>query len=297
MTLVNDRSARHRGVDLHAHTTASDGSLSPRELVRLAADRDLSVLAVTDHDTTTGLDEAAMEARSIGIRLVPGVELGADLLGAEVHLLGYHFDPHYSVLLRALEKMRQERLVRLDAMLEKLQDLDMKVSRERVLAIAGMSTVGRPHLAMAMMEAGHVQSIDEALQRYLGHSKPAYVPRTQTSIIECIGLIHEAGGVAVLAHPTKVNNVEDVLPVLVEAGLDGLEVYYGEYDSLTKSWLRSLAEKYALICTGGSDFHGLSSLSHAQLASVEVPWECVENLEERARDRRAKHGSSQFHEF
>lgn len=273
-------------IDLHSHTTASDGGLTPTELVRLAAERGIGTLGITDHDTTDGLAEAQRVARELGVRIVPGVEFGLDVRGTEVHMLGYFFDPQHPRLQEKLLVLRAGRLERGRRMVERLAEHEVHIPWERVQEIAAGGSVGRPHVAKALIEGGYVETIDEAFEKYLGRGKPGYVERTQLTPEECIALIHEAGGVASLAHPTWIADLEALLPSLVEAGLDGLETYYGNYSEETIAWLASLAEKYNLAPTGGSDFHGLSSLSHAQLGSVSLPSQCFAEWERRARVKR-----------
>jgi predicted metal-dependent phosphoesterase TrpH len=273
-------------IDLHTHTTASDGALSPTELVRRAAEVGIGTLGITDHDTTEGLEEAQDEARAHGIRIVPGVEFGADYRGNEVHMLGYFFDPHNPALLTTLADLREGRFGRARRMLEKLEPLGVRAPWERVIQIAGEAAPGRPHVAQALIEAGYAGTIDEVFERYLGHGKPGYVERTQLSPQDCIALVHQAGGVASLAHPTWLSEPVHLLSQLVEAGLDGIEVYYGTYDEATVGWLVSLARKFNLVPTGGTDFHGTPGLAHADLGSRSLPPECFVELERRAEIRR-----------
>jgi predicted metal-dependent phosphoesterase TrpH len=277
MELSNDKK-----IDLHTHTTASDGGLSPTELVKRAVEVGIGILGVTDHDTVAGLAEAQRAARKLGVRIVPGVEFGLDVKGTEVHMLGYFFDMEHPALLGKLAELREGRLHRGERMVEKLIEIGVPITWERVQEIAAGGSVGRPHVGKALVEAGFAETIDDAFEKYLGNGKPAYVPRTQMTLTECIALVHEAGGVAAMAHPTWVEDVEGLLPALVEAGLDGIETYYGRYGPETVAWLAGLAEKYNLVPTGGSDFHGLDSLSHAQIGSMSLPPDCFAELERRA---------------
>jgi predicted metal-dependent phosphoesterase TrpH len=216
------------------------------------------------------------------VKIVPGVEFGIDVEGAEVHMLGYFFDVEHPALLGKLAELREGRLHRGKRMVEKLVEIGVPITWERVQEIAAGGSVGRPHVGRALVEAGFVETLDEAFEKYLGNGKPAYVPRSQMTLTECIALIHEAGGVASMAHPTWVEDVEGLLIALVETGLDGIETYYGQYGPETVEWLAGLAEKYDLVPTGGSDFHGLGSPSHAEIGSVSVPPECFAELERRA---------------
>jgi predicted metal-dependent phosphoesterase TrpH len=269
-------------IDLHTHTTASDGSLTPTQLVQRAAEVGISILAITDHDSTEALPEARPVAEKLGIRLIPGVEFGTSVSGAEVHMLGYFFDPEHPEMSQTLASLREGRLHRGQQMVEKLNALGFSdVTWERVEEIAAGGSVGRPHVAEALIERGYATSIDDAFEKYLGRGKPAYVDRTQISPEECIDLVHRAGGVASLAHPTWVTGVEGLLPGLVEAGLDGIETYYGLYTPDIIAWIESLARRYRLVPTGGTDYHGREGLLHADLGSVSLPSECFADLEER----------------
>lgn len=273
-------------IDLHSHTTASDGGLSPTDLVRKAVSVGIGTLAITDHDTVDGLPEAMQAAQERGVRVIPGVEFGIEMKGTEVHMLGYFLDTENPALLAKLSELREGRLHRGRRMVERLAALGLDISWERVDEIAAGS-VGRPHIARAMIERGHVATIDEAFEKYLARGRPAYIPRANLTMEECIALIHHADGVAVLAHPTYVNDLESVLPRLVDAGLDGIETYYGRYTQDTIARIEALARKYGLLRTGGSDYHGLGEGSHADLGSVNVPPECLVELEQRARDRKS----------
>jgi len=275
-------------IDLHTHTTASDGALSPTELVRQAAAVGIGTLGITDHDTTAGLAEAQAEAHTLGVRIVPGVEFGADYQGNEVHMLGYFFDPANPTLAGTLAELREGRSGRGKRMLEKLRPLGVSVPWERVIEIAGKAAPGRPHLAQALIEAGYAGTIDEVFDKYLGHGRPGYVERTQLSPQDCIALVHGAGGVASLAHPTWLSEPVHLLAQLVDAGLDGIETYYGAYDEATVAWLEALASKFGLVPTGGTDFHGAAGLAHADLGSRSLPPECFAELERRAQAQARK---------
>lgn len=269
-------------VDLHAHSTASDGELSPADLVQFAVERGLAVLALTDHDTVAGLDSALAAAQDVGLDLIPGVELSADVTQGEVHVLGYLMDWHDPHFTNMLEKFQEGRYGRAEKMARKLTALGAPVSFERIKEIAGDASLGRPHVAQALVEAGHVATVIEAFDRYIGRNGPAYVERFRITPEEAVTLILQAGGVPVLAHPREVTNW--VLP-LVRAGLVGLEVYYSVYDDATIQALAQLARQYDLITTGGSDFHGLNKMGHMSgLGEVSVPYQAVQRLREKAKE-------------
>lgn len=267
-------------VDLHTHSTASDGELDPAGLVRLAVERGLAVIALTDHDTVAGIDAAIDAARGTGLEVIPGVELSADVPQAEVHVLGYFVDWRDAYFESMLGKFRDGRYGRAEKMTRKLAALGAPISFERVKEIAGDASIGRPHVAQALLEAGHVTTIAEAFDRYIGRNGPAYVERYRLTPEDAVGLILQAGGAPVLAHPREVTNYVEPM---VRAGMVGLEVYYGMYDDQTIQGLAHLARQYGLVMTGGSDFHGLNKMAHlSSLGQVYVPPEVVNKLRKKA---------------
>jgi 3',5'-nucleoside bisphosphate phosphatase len=268
-------------LDLHAHTTASDGALAPTALVRLAAEVGLTTLAITDHDTVAGLPEARAAAPPT-LEVIPGVEFGCDLPHGEVHLLGYLFDPGHPALAARLAWLREGRAERGREMVARLNALGVPVTWDRVQASAGAGAVGRPHVAQALIEGGWVADTNEAFTRYLAWGGPAYVPRRRLTPADVIALVREAGGVTSVAHPAHIPDLEAFLPPLVEAGLVGLETYYGEYDAPTVEWLAGLAARLALVPTGGSDYHARDIKDHATLgAGPPVPPDTVARLRAR----------------
>lgn len=277
---VSGNDDARRRVDLHTHSTASDGELSPAELVSLSLARGLSTIALTDHDTVAGLDAAIAAARGTPLQVIPGVELSADVPQNEVHVLGYWIDWHAPAFESMLDKFREGRYGRAEKMVRKLTALGAPISFDRVKEIAGDASIGRPHVAQALLEAGHVSTVTEAFDKYIGRNGPAYVERYRLTPEDAVALILSAGGVPVLAHPREVT--EYVLP-MVRAGLLGLEVYYGMYDDATIQSLAHLARQYGLIATGGSDFHGLEKMGHMNgLGQVHVPADVVDKLSSKA---------------
>ncbi len=263
-------------VDLHLHSTASDGQYTPTELVRLALKKGLKVIALTDHDSTDGVQEALDAARGTGLMVIPGVEISTDVPGEhELHILGYHINYRYSPLQEELSKLRQSRLSRARLIVRKLARVGCPLRWEKVLALAGDGSVGRPHIAQAMVEAGYVDSVESAFRLYLGRGATAYVPRPKLAPQDAVRLVLDAGGVPVLAHPA---NVLEHLPSLVRAGLMGLEVYYNGYEEAEREFLLGLANKYNLIATGGSDFHGPEVMMANEIGGTHVPWQVVEDL-------------------
>jgi predicted metal-dependent phosphoesterase TrpH len=269
-------------LDLHSHTTASDGRLAPAALVQLAHEVGLTTLAITDHDTTDGLPEARAAAASLGLELVNGIEFGCDLPGGEVHILAYLFDAAHPALVARLAWLREGRVERGREMVAKLNALGVPVAWERVRAIAGSGSVGRPHVAQAVVEAGAAADTNDAFARYLGWGGPAYIPRRRLTPQDVIALIAEAGGVVSVAHPAHIPDLETFLGPLVDAGLAGLETYYGEYDAPTVAWLAGIAARYGLVPTGGSDYHARDIKDHAMLGTgPTVPADTVARLRAR----------------
>lgn len=269
-------------VDLHLHSTASDGQYSPSELVAMALERNLLAVAITDHDTTAGIDEALEAARGTRLEVIPGVEISCDVPHEEVHLLGYYLDHHHPALQEKLRAMRDARLQRAKGMLAKLTTLGFPLPWEVVAELAGGDSVGRPHIAGAMVKMGYVASTDEAFVLYIDRNGPAYVERYKISPLDAVSLIKEARGLPVLAHPRRVTHF---LPDLVERGLVGLEVYYNGYSPEDIQGLADLARKFDLIPTGGSDFHGAGLVYTVEMGSVKVPVESVECLRALAKKR------------
>jgi predicted metal-dependent phosphoesterase TrpH len=247
-------------IDLHAHTTASDGSLTPTELVVLAAHEGLSALAVTDHDTIDGLAEAAAAARQMNIELVPGIELAIAAPTGRFHMLGYLLDPKSVTLNERLRLLKENRARRNERMIEKMQSLGLDITPADVEAEAGGGQIGRPHMALALVKKGIVRDVPEAFARYLADGAAAHLPKDKITLEEGIDLLHQAGGLAVLAHPLSLKLDEPKLAVelkrLRECGLDGVECYYPSHTPEFTDHLLHMAQKAGLLATGGSDFHG-----------------------------------------
>ncbi len=273
-------------IDLHTHTTASDGFLSPTALVQAVRAAGIEVLGVTDHDTVEGLAEVEAQAAAAGLKLVPGIELSTYWRRVELHILGYFLDPSDRALSAFLGRTRGARLERLHAMISRLFRLGLSVSAEEVLAEARDGTVGRPHLARVLVRHGFVASTDEAFDRYLATDRPAYVPRPDVSIGDAIGVIHGAGGIASLAHP-GLHDRDDALPDLLAAGLDAIEAYHPNHTPPKTARYRRLAAARGLLVTGGSDFHGAPGGEHAWVPGVPaLPESDFRRLEAAAEARR-----------
>ncbi len=254
-------------IDLHLHTTASDGLLPPGALVQAVRAADLQVFSVTDHDTVDALEEVEADARRFGLRLIAGIELSAMWRKVEFHLLGYFVDSGDAALLGFLRARREARRTRLQVMLNRLRGLGIVVGAEEVFARAQDGNVGRPHLARLLVHRGFVGNTDEAFDRYLAEGKPAYVPRPEVTVADAIRVIHEAGGLASLAHP-GLHNRDEAIPELVAAGLDAIEAYHVNHPPGLAKHYRRLAAERGLLVTGGSDFHGAAAKDHGPAPGV-----------------------------
>jgi predicted metal-dependent phosphoesterase TrpH len=264
--------------DLHIHSTASDGRLTPAEVVREAAKKGLKFIALTDHDTTDGIAEAKETAKSYpNLKLIPGVEISTDIPQGEAHVLGYFFDYTSRELAERLEHFRNSRLGRARKMVVKLNKLGVHLDWRRIEQIAGSSVMGRPHIAQAMLEKGYIDSFKQAFTDYIGREGPAYVEREKLTPAEAVVLIIKARGLAVLAHPFTVGEPEAMITQLKAAGLAGIETYYNGYSDEEIGRLLTIAEKYQLITTGGSDFHGIDPTETA-IGGADLPLESVEQL-------------------
>jgi 3',5'-nucleoside bisphosphate phosphatase len=273
-------------IDLHLHTLASDGRLTPEELVRLAHERGVGRMAVTDHDTTDAVPVATAEGRRLGVEVIPGVELGTDSESGDLHMLGLFLDYEDATFQATMARFREGRITRARETVAILNRLGCdRISYERVREIAGEASIGRPHVAAALLEAGYVSTMPEAFDRYLGDDGPANVPREKFSPPEAIELIHSVGGLAVVAHPCEGKGQTHMIPDLAKAGLDGLECYYQGYDRERVDGLVALARAHGLVPTGGSDFHGPGFKTGRDLGGPPVPWETVERLRAAAGER------------
>ena len=271
-----------KSIDLHTHTTASDGSFAPAEVVGMAEQAGLAAVAITDHDTTDGIGEALAAGEKMRVEVVPGVELSVshERLGS-LHILGYWIQPGHPDLAGKLEDIRGGRDKRNEKILSRLADLGCPLDLSEVQAIAGGEVIGRPHLAQAMIKHDYVQSTQEAFDRYLARGKPAYMERDRMSPAEAIDRIRRAGGVAVWAHPGLIrleeSDMEKEIEKLGAAGLSGIEAHYPEHSPETTELLLKLCDKNRLAPTGGTDFHGTDK-PDVQLGSFEVPAALLEGL-------------------
>lgn len=280
-----------RWIDLHTHSTASDGSLTPLELVRYAAEKKLRAMALTDHDCVDGLDEAVAQGERLGIEVIPAVELSADHPDGTMHILGFFVDRRHEGFCGRLRRLQEARRERNPKIIQKLQALGLKITYDEVVAASGGGQIGRPHFAKVLVQKGYLSSMQEAFERYLKKGAPGYVDKFRFSPQDAIAAIHEAGGVAVLAHPFtlyKDNSgaLDPLLEALSQAGLDGMEVIYSTYSEEQARYYREKAEKYHLLPSGGSDFHGAHKpgidLGVGQ-GRLKVPYELLEPLRKKAR--------------
>lgn len=250
-------------IDLHAHTTASDGSLTPRQLVERAARQGVKALAITDHDTLDGLAEAFSAGQEFGVEIVPGLEISAEFPIGTMHILGYYIDTESQLLLENLAMLRQARNTRNPRIIKKLQELGLDITLAEVEEVAGGEVVGRPHFARVMIAKGYVQTANEAFEKYLAKGAPAYFDKARLDPQVALEVIKKAGGVSVLAHPyqLKTKSNEELTKIIADLkmmGLDGLEVIYSRHSTQQVADYQALAQHYDLLVTGGSDFHGVT---------------------------------------
>jgi predicted metal-dependent phosphoesterase TrpH len=249
-------------VDLHLHTTASDGVMSPSEIVRYAKTKRLQAIAITDHDTIEGLEEGLSEGKRIDLEVIPGIEVSAEHSPGSMHLLGFFLDIHHPFLNERLRYLQKARAERNPKIAERLNRLGIELTYEEVLKASGGGQVGRPHFAQVLLEKKYVRTFQEAFDRFLKKGAPAYVDKFRFTAKEALHFINEAKGVAVLAHPNTLNmngysELENLILRLIEEGLKGIEVYYPEHSPLEVAQYKTLAERYGLLITGGTDYHGI----------------------------------------
>jgi predicted metal-dependent phosphoesterase TrpH len=257
--MINDKKPMDR-IDLHTHSSHSDGSFAPRQLVQFAQETGLRAIALTDHDTVAGLAEALAAGADLGVEVVPGLEISAQYARGTMHILGYYVSHGDPELVGALNQLQQARRARNPRMIERLRALGLAITLAEVLDLAG-GQVGRPHIARVLVRRGYVSSINEAFNRYLTKGAPAYVEKFRFSPQQAINLIRRAGGLAVLAHPFTLaveepGELSHLVGELQELGLEGIEVFYPEHSQEMVGLYGQLAQRFGLLCTGGSDFHG-----------------------------------------
>lgn len=275
-------------IDLHVHSALSDGTLTPKELVLYAKQKNLVAFALTDHDIVDGIEASVNEGINLGIEVIPGIELAARYNDSEIHILGFFIDYKDSFFLEKLTWIQNERKKRNKKMLEKLNDIGFHMTIKELKEKAGKDLITRAHFGKIMYEKGYTKTMNEAFKLYLTHGKPGYVQREVYSPKECLELIHNAKGLAVLAHPTLYNFSEDELICLINhlksIGLDGIEGIYSLYTKEQEYKIRSLANRFNLFITGGSDFHG-NNKKHIDMGTgkgnLKIPYELLEEMKKR----------------
>ncbi len=271
--------------DLHVHTIYSDSTFSPQEVVATAHEVGLSCIAITDHDAVGGVEEAIDYGKEVGIEVIPGVELTAEHNDTEIHILGYFIDYKSSWFLKKLQHLREARRKRFLQMVEKLRKFNILLDAEKIIRKNPSASIGRLHLAQELYRKGYVSSIKEAFRLYIGEGRPCYVKKERLSPQEAITMIRELGGISVVAHPYLMGD-DNIIPVLVKEGIEGIEVYHSEHPLSAQIRYMSLAQNYNLLITGGSDCHGLGK-GKVLLGKVRISYNLVEKLKEykNARDK------------
>jgi len=275
--------------DLHLHTLFSDGTFTPEELVLHAQKGGLSCIALTDHDTVEGCARTAAACAAVQMEFITGSELTAEHEDIEVHVLGYFLDTHNQTLLDRIAQFQNVRQQRIHEMVAALNKLGVPLQVEAVFALANCKSPGRPHVARAMVKEKLIGSLDEAFERYLKKGRPAWVPKTKMSALESVQLIHQAGGLAVMAHP-GLNRSDEIIPALVDAGLDGIECFHTKHSTVMSERYLEIAETHHLLVTGGSDCHGFSK-NKPLIGTVRLPYAHVEKLHTARQKFSAPHGS------
>jgi len=275
--------------DLHIHTHYSDGTLSCREVIEKAKKKGIKCIAISDHDTFQGIDSAIKIALEFDMEIIAGIELSSELNGKDVHILGYMFDYHSKDFSDRLIAMQDTRVDRMEKMIFKLKELGINnIELEEVCALTKSQSVGRPHLAAILEKKGWVKDMREAFNLYIAEGAPAYVAKFKQTPQEAINLINEFGGASVLAHP-MITNIDEMIPSLVEAGLDGLEAFYPDIPLNVINYYKRIAKKHNLLLTGGSDSHG-KARGHAKIGRIKLPYEYVEALKSRVSQKLPSHG-------
>ena len=270
-------------IDLHTHTNFSDGSSTPEELVEQASLNGLKAIAITDHDQLGAFHRAKVAAKKFKLEIIPGVEVSSSLDGSTIHILGLLVDPHHKELNQYLKNLMESRIIRLHKMVKRLQGLDIEITSDEVLIEAKGATVGRPHVAKILIKKGIVQNRQEAFDRFLGSSKPAFVAYEKSEPKDAIRLIQKAGGLSFLAHPGLLRN-QDYIFKLIGWGLNGLEVLHPEHERSTINRYRKLCQEKNLLMSGGSDFHGPGVPGRADLGVMKVPYDWLYQMKQSIKD-------------
>jgi hypothetical protein len=275
-------------IDLHTHTTASDGTYSPKDLVRLAKDEGLKAVAVTDHDTIAGNEEALQAGEQFDFEVVPGVEISADAPFGSVHIVGLYIDPSNGEMEATLKELREFREERNRKMVKRLEELGVHITMEELAKEAGGDLIGRPHFAALLVKKGAVQDYHEAFDKYLKAGGQAYLDKKRLPVEDAIRMIHNAGGISILAHPYTLrrkdeSRFEENVRYLVEKGIRGIEVYYTEHSAGEEALFADIARRYNLVISGGSDFHGEVKPDirlGMGFGNMRIPYRLLEDLKE-----------------
>lgn len=273
------------GADLHLHTTSSDGTFTPSELVLYADGLGLKTISVTDHDTVGGLDEALRTAQGLGITIIPGIEMGSDVGGHDIHILGYFIDYKYAWLNSYLKELKEFRLTRAEEMIRRLNARGIDVSLDDAMRLAPGDVLTRAHIGKAMVEKGHVGNIAEAFDYYLGRDQSCYVSKYNYSSADVIDAIKKVGGIPVLAHP-GVSKVDECIPQLIKDGIMGLEAYCLDHTDKQLKMYKRIAEQNGLLVTGGSDDHGPKTPGRFKIGRMRLEDEYVDALRAAAMDKK-----------
>lgn len=271
--------------DLHVHTTASDGTVSPSGVVELAFGVGLAAIAITDHDTVSGISEAQKAGAELGIEVIPGIEISTDYMGHDVHMLGYFIDPDSPELEPVLSWSVNEKNIRNQKIVSSLKNAGFNISLDEIERKHPGTVIGRPHIAAVMAEKGYVTSVSEGFERYLSEGRPFYVPRQRIAFADAVEFIIRSGGKAVLAHPLQYKfsqqDTEKMVSLASSHGCTGIEVYYTGYTNSDIAYLLKLSEKFMLVPTGGSDFHG-DNKPHISIGQAKVPYSVIEQISPQA---------------
>ena len=270
--------------DLHLHTFFSDGTFTPEELVERASKLGFAAIALTDHDTVEGCERAAAACAAANMEFITGTELTAEHADTEVHILAYFVDTQNQVLLARIAEFQSVRQSRIREMVAALNKLGIPLKAESVFALANCKSPGRPHVARALVKEGLIGSLDQAFEKYLKKGRPAWIPKTKMSALESVELIHQAGGLAVMAHP-GLNRTDEIIPALVDAGLDGIECFHTKHSTAMAERYLEIAEKYHLLVTGGSDCHGFSKVKPL-IGTVKLPYDHVQKMKDKVAERK-----------
>lgn len=273
-------------IDLHMHTIYSDGRYTPVATVEYAAEKNLSAIAITDHDSFDAIDEARAHAEKLGIEFVTGIELSCTHNDSDIHMLAYFIDHRYRPLADKVKYYQEERLKRGIMIVQKLNELGIDLRMDTVKTIAGSGVVGRAHVADALLKEEFVHTFDEAFNRFLGYHAPAYVAKSYFDPVEAVKLVHDAGGITVMAHPGTVRR-DDAIAYLAEIGMDGIEVYHSKHTNTQIRHYKSLAEKHKLLISGGSDWHGRND-PRADMGNQKVPYSVLSRMREYISTRKSQ---------